>query len=114
MLKVSPIAGVIPPYGSTKLCVTFKPFSPDGGRGFAAQPLNPTQQVQPFDGLLQVSTSKMGSGRHAGLSCCFGFPTRPAGKQCSHSLPLPATCWQPACLAHLKRANHEESGQESA
>jgi hypothetical protein len=58
MLKVSPVSGVIPPYSSTRLRVTFKPFATDAGRGFRAQPLSPQQQVQPFDGLLQVSTDK--------------------------------------------------------
>jgi hypothetical protein len=63
MLKVSPLAGVIAPYSSTRLCVTFKPFSLDGGRGFRAQPLSPQQQVQPFDGLLQVRLSESGHGQ---------------------------------------------------
>jgi hypothetical protein len=84
VLKVSPIAGVILSYGSTKLCVTFKPFSPDGGRGFAAQPLNPTQQVQPFDGLLQVSTSKTKVGRSAGVSCllCLSHKAHSCNRSC--------------------------------
>jgi len=55
MLRVSPVSGVIEPYGSTTLHVTFKPFALDGVRGFKAQPVSPQQQVQPFDGLLQVS-----------------------------------------------------------
>jgi hypothetical protein len=60
MLKVSPISGVIAPYSSTRLRVTFKPFATDAGRGFRAQPLSPQQQVQPFDGLVQVSTDNTG------------------------------------------------------
>lgn len=54
MLRVSPISGVIAPYSSSQLSVTFKPFALDGPKPFKAQPLAPPQQVQPFDGLLQV------------------------------------------------------------
>lgn len=54
MLRVSPVSGVIEPYSSTTLHVTFKPFALDGVRGFKAQAVSPQQQVQPFDGLLQV------------------------------------------------------------
>jgi hypothetical protein len=55
MLRVSPISGVIAPYASVRLCVTFKPFAQDGAaRGFKAQPLSPQQQIQPFEGLVQV------------------------------------------------------------
>jgi hypothetical protein len=54
VLKVSPISGVIAPYGTAQLQVTFKPLAPQLDKGFAGQPLTPQQQAQLFDCLLQV------------------------------------------------------------
>jgi hypothetical protein len=57
VLKVSPISGVIAPYSTAQLQVTFKPLAPQLDKGFAGQPLTPQQQAQLFDCLLQVRDS---------------------------------------------------------
>lgn len=80
MLRLSPISGVIAPYSSAQLRLTFKPFSLDGGGGFRAQPLSPQQQMQPFDGLLQV-------GAVARMACVSVPPSVAAA-----SLHGPQTC----------------------
>jgi hypothetical protein len=102
MLKVSPLAGVIAPYSSARLCVRFKPFSLDGGRGFRAQPLSPQQQAQPFDGLLQVGLSNSGHDQQQADASCPGLNSRKPFQ------------WHCSCATHTHTHTHTHTQWHSS
>lgn len=53
-VRVTPLTGIVPPYGVTRLSVTFQPPVTQRQRGFAGQGLEEGEAARAFDYVVQV------------------------------------------------------------
>lgn len=133
MLRVSPLSGSVPAYGSTTLTVTYQPHGPCSTHGWGAQMRQPEAIEQSYEGLLLVRllvpcTLIVQAWQKGQAISCIAFPSAAALDElvpmrcchrsldclltASHFLPAssPSTgprwgCWENAQVA-LARPRH--------